>query len=205
MSIPAWKLNLITVAQVLCYIIMVVPLRLLARAKRDIDPEIIRLRRGSLVVANHQWFLDPFMVLAHVPFMAFLLMLPIRFPVKHELMKRRWQWLRLVGIYDIGNTPREKMIGLYRTRELLRQQVTVFLFPEGRVNRSGQVGELQRGIEFLMTENTPVMFVRMQGFHHRDIKLLREPHVIEFIVAKSAQKITIHDIARILKIPSPEF
>lgn len=206
MNIEARKLQIITLVQMLCYLVLVLPLRLLALARRDIDPQIHHLRRGSLVVANHQWFLDPFVVLAHLPFAALLALLPIRFPVKHKFMKNKhWQWLRLVGCYDIGATPREKMVGLYRTRQLLRQRVTIFLFPEGNVNRSGQVGELQQGIEFLVIENTPVMFVRLQGFHRRGLKYIFEPRSVVFSVSRSASNIKRYDIQKILQIPSPEY
>lgn len=206
MSIAATKLQIISLVQIMCYVVMTLPLRLLVLARREIDPQIRHLRRGSLVVANHQWSLDPFVVLGHLPFATFLSLLPIRFPVAHKFMKNQyWQWLRLFGCYDIGATPREKMVGLYRARQLLRHHVTVFLFPEGNVNRSGQVGELQRGIEFLVTENTPVMFVRLQGFHHRGRKFLFEPRSVVFSVSRSASTIKRYDIQKILQVPSPEY
>lgn len=206
MSIRATKLHIISLAQIACYLVMAVPLRLLVLAGRRIDPQIRYLRRGSLVVANHQWFLDPFVVLAHLPLAAFLALLPIRFPVKHKFMKNgHWQWLRLVGCYDIGNTPREKMVGLYRARQLLRHGVTVFLFPEGNVNQSGQTGELKRGIEFLVTENTPIMFVRLQGFHRHDLKFLFESRSVVFSVSLSASNLKRYDIQKILQVPTPEY
>jgi 1-acyl-sn-glycerol-3-phosphate acyltransferase len=203
MTSPASKLHIITIAQILCYILMVIPLRLLARARRDIDRDISRLRPGSLVVANHQWFLDPFVVLAHLPLLTFLTLLPIRFPVKHDFMsKKRWQWLRLVGAYDLGNTPRDKMIGLCRARQYVRSSTTVFLFPEGQVSRTGHIGELQRGIEYLITEDTPLMFVRLHGFHRRDLGMLWEPRSIVFMVPQPSRKVTRHDIQKILDLPS---
>lgn len=206
MKDSSWKFFVITIAQVCCYFVMIVPLRLLALARRDIDHNIARLQAGSLVVANHQSPLDPFIVLAHMPFLAFLELLPIRFPVTHGYMsKKRWQALRLVGAYDIGVTPREKMMGLYRARQYLRHEVTIFLFPEGKVNRTGQVGELQRGLQFLMAENTPLMFVRLQGFHYRGLKFLFKPRVIVFSVPRISQKVNPHDIEEFLRLPTPEF
>ena len=165
MSIQATKLQLISLAQIACYIMMAIPLRLLVLAGRQIDPQIRHLRRGSLVVANHQWFLDPFVVLAHLPLAAFLALLPIRFPVKHKFMKnRRWQWLRLLGCYDIGATPREKMVGLYRARQLLRQGVTIFLFPEGNVNQSGQTGEFSGELNFSLPKTLRSCSFAYKGF-----------------------------------------
>lgn len=207
-TIPdARKLQIITLAQIGCYLVMIIPLRLLTLTRRDIDPGIARLRRGTLVVANHQWFLDPFVVLAHLPFLSFLALLPIRFPVKHKFMRNRWgQCLRLVGAYDLGKTPREKMVGLYRARQLLHQRVTIFLFPEGNVNRTGQLGELQRGIQFLMDEKTPLMFVRLKGFHQRDAwDFLREKRSMVFSVPRVPGKVKLADIQKILQVPSPEY
>lgn len=201
-----WKLHIISILQIFFYVFTAIPLRLFARARRDIDPRIRQLRPGSLIVANHQWFLDPFMVLAHLPFFSFLALLPIRFPVKHKFMRhKRWQWLRLVGAYDIGRTSRQKMMGLYRARQLLRRNVTIVLFPEGEVNRTGQLGELQRGIKFLMAENTTVMFVRLRGFHRRDLGLLWEPRSFVFTVVGTKQEIRPQDIRQILGAPSPEY
>lgn len=177
------KNGIIYVCQIITYVIGAPILPRLARAQLWTSADLATVSRGFLIIANHQSFLDPFIVLGHIPFRIFLKMLPIRFPVHHKFMVQwKWAWLRLVGSYDIGGTPREKMIGLYRTRALLHSGTTIFLFPEGKIQRDNQIGELQKGIHFLLAGTTKIMTVRLRGFHRRDMGMLWEKRSIIFKV-----------------------
>jgi len=104
---------IIAVVQIIAYGILFLPLRLLLRITRVLPENLDELSRGSLLIANHRSKMDPFVVLAHLPFFTFLRILPIRFPVHHDFMKRRIfrYTLPFLGSYDIGGTPWTKMLG----------------------------------------------------------------------------------------------
>lgn len=104
---------IIAVVQIIAYGILFLPLRLLLRITRVLPENLDELSRGSLLIANHRSKMDPFVVLAHLPFFTFLRILPIRFPVHHDFMKRRIfrYTLPFLGSYDIGGTPWKKMLG----------------------------------------------------------------------------------------------
>lgn len=158
-------------AQIVSYIIITPQVRVLFGARRVFPDEWHSLKRGILFVSNHQSKIDPFVVLSYLPFRLFLQILPIHFPVNHRDYQRYYlkPLLKLVGGYDIGGTKKEKLMGLMYTRHLLKKHKTVFLFPEGEINRE-TMGEFQPGIEFLAKDSRGIVFVRMRGFgHYRDV------------------------------------
>lgn len=168
-------------AQILSYLVITPQVRVLFGAKRVFPEDWHSLKRGILFVSNHQSKIDPFVVLSYLPFKLFLQLLPIHFPVNHRDYQRYYfkPLLKLVGGYDIGGTKKEKLLGLMRTRHLLKNQKTVFLFPEGEINRE-TMGEFQPGIEFLARDSQGVVFVRMRGFgHYRDV-LARGKSLLKF-------------------------
>ena len=157
---------IIIVFQACAYIFMAPILRLFYRAQRIHPRNIGTLARGSLLVANHQSLIDPFIVTANFPARVFFRLLPVYFPVDH-----RWismpvlrTLLSCFGCYDVGDTHRKKMLALFYTHQLLTQRKTVFLFPEGRISKE-DMREFKRGIEYFIQVAINVIFVRMEGFH----------------------------------------
>ncbi|MDO8520583.1 MAG: lysophospholipid acyltransferase family protein [bacterium] len=163
---PRW---LITCALVLTYILTVLPLRLLYRARRSFLAEIRSLERGSLIIANHQSMVDPFVITMNLPFLAYLKLVPIYFPVTSEYMRKPIVGflMRLLGCYDVGISKQEKMQAFFHTRKLIQQGQTVFLFPEGKISHNN-IKEFERGIEFFFKEAKRVMFVKISGFNRVD-------------------------------------
>jgi len=169
-SVPDW---VIVVMEIAAYVITTIPLRIYARARRRLPKTLNKLRGGSLLISNHQSMADPFVILAHLPFLAFLHMLPIRFPTDDErfhhsyLNSRFFPLMTLLGCYSIGKTNQEKMLALFYTRQLLEKGYSVCLFPEGQIAQEKDVQALQKGVEFLKNAARSVIFVRMHGFYEK--------------------------------------
>lgn len=156
----------IYLVQFFSYFILYIPLRVFFRSRHVLPENIAVLDRGSLLIANHQSIVDPFVVMGNLPFRVFLKLLPVRFPTDHDYMKIPviGQVLKFFGCYDVGATARLRMCALLKTCDLLRSGETVFLFPEGSIAQS-EIQEFSQGIEFFIRETHSVIFVRMDGFN----------------------------------------
>jgi 1-acyl-sn-glycerol-3-phosphate acyltransferase len=181
LSSQALKNFIITVVQIIAYGILFLPFRILLRITRVLPKNLNELSRGSLLIANHRSKMDPFVVLAHLPFFTFLRILPIRFPVHHDFMKRRIfrYTLPFLGSYDIGGTPWTKMLGLLRTKKYLDQGTTVFLFPEGKINRD-TIGEFEKGIHFFIDSGRKIIVVRIEGLERGHRAFLKQNNRLVF-------------------------
>lgn len=171
----------VTFSQIMLYVTTVLFIRLMIRANRRLPENKEDVSRGILLAANHRSRMDPFVVVMHLPVSMFLQILPIRFPVHHEFMQRkRFRYiLFFLGCYNIGNTPREKMLGMLRTKEYLDQKRTVFLFPEGKINREN-IGDFQQGIEFFVGGGQRVVLIRIDGLERSLGALFRRGNKIFF-------------------------
>lgn len=175
------KNSIISISQILFYLFSFIFIRGVVRAKRTLPKNIHTLKSGSLLVANHQSKMDPFIVLAHLPFSTFIQIVPVRFPVHHNFMKlRRYYYpLSLLGAYDIGGTPWAKMIGLLRTKKYLDDGTTVFIFPEGKINQAA-VGEFKQGIEMFIKDGRQIIIVRINGLERSLSALFKSGNSIRF-------------------------
>lgn len=181
-NLPAW---IVVVFQVCAYIFVALSLRLLYRAQRFLPKNIGTLSRGSLLIANHQSLLDPFIVTANLPACVFFRLVPIYFPVHHFWISKRVfrNILPCLGCYDVGDTRKEKMLALFYTHQLLTQKKTVFLFPEGEISKE-EIKEFKRGIEYFIQVAVNVVFVRMEGFHSASMRTKRKLFYSEVEVLK---------------------
>ena len=151
--------------QLLSYFILPLLFRVMYRPKAFYKDDLASLGRGSLLVANHQSLLDPFIILAQIPFRVFLRLLPIGFPTAHEWMDQpfRGQLVKFLGCYSIGSTKQERVRVMFHTCKLLRDGRTMMIFPEGE-RSEGAVGNFQKGIELFARYARQVVFIRMDGF-----------------------------------------
>ena len=163
---PRW---IVVCVLIVTYIITALPLRLCYRAKRVFPANVGSLQRGSLIIANHQSMVDPFVITMNLPFLTFLKLVPIYFPAAPEYMRVPMLGfiMRLLGCYSIGVSKQEKMFAFFHTRKLIQEGQTVFLFPEGRISRDN-IQKFQRGIEFFFKEAPASMFIKISGFNKID-------------------------------------
>ena len=127
-----------------------------------------KIEPGTLIVANHQSKFDPFLISYHVGYRNWLPLIPIRYPVTHEYMSGGILriFISLLGGYNIGETPVQRLKGLARTRELLKSKYSVVIFPEGKINYTADdIDTFKRGVEMLFSYNYPVVFVRLEGLN----------------------------------------
>lgn len=141
----------------------------LLRLKVD-RPSDFKITHGTLIIANHQSRVDPFLISTHIGFKNLHHTLPIRYPVTPEYMHRPILGfcIRLLGGYNIGNDPLERLKKLIFTRSLLKHGYSVVLFPEGKIVRDRDiVADFQKGANMLFNENYPVVFVRLTGINSK--------------------------------------
>jgi 1-acyl-sn-glycerol-3-phosphate acyltransferase len=106
-----------------------------------------------------------------MPFLAFLSILPIRFPTHDSFFysffynPRFFPVLSLLGCIPVGTTSAERMKVIFYIRKLLQQKKTVFLFPEGEIIKEKNVKQLKQGIDFFIKDASMVMFVRFHGLN----------------------------------------
>ncbi len=182
----------ITVLQLIVYLLSFLFIRAAVRAKFILPNNINTLIRGSLIVSNHRSKMDPFVVLAYLPLITFVQIIPIRFPVDYDYMKyRRFSYtLPFIGGYNIGGSPWAKMVGLLRTKKYLEQNTTVFLFPEGKINQD-MIGEFQRGINFFLEGGRKVIIIRIDGLGRIGGGLFKKGNSLRFskVFDTSSEKI----------------
>jgi 1-acyl-sn-glycerol-3-phosphate acyltransferase len=119
----------------------------LLRLKVD-RPSDFKITHGTLIIANHQSRVDPFLISTHIGFKNLHHTLPIRYPVTPEYMHRPILGfcIRLLGGYNIGNDPLERLKKLIFTRSLLKHGYSVVLFPEGKITRDkDMVNDFKKG------------------------------------------------------------
>ena len=133
-------------------------------------PKNFTIKHGTLIIANHQSKIDPFLISYHVGIHRLHNVLPIRYPVTPEYMSKPLTgfFIRLLGGYSVGKNSMERLQKLLYTRQLLKSGYTVVLFPEGKIVRDqDMVAEFQRGVNVLFSENYPTIFVRLTGLNEK--------------------------------------
>lgn len=161
--------RLLCVTQTLAYLLAAFPLRTVFRAKRQFHSSLSQTKRGLLIVSNHQSEADPFLILACLPFQSFIKLLPIYFPTTEAVFtskKYNPRWFPLIwllGCFSLGKDTAERMRSMLYIRQLLNQERTVVIFPEGKINRDINLDDFKRGADFFLTHSTGALFVRLSG------------------------------------------
>lgn len=173
--------------QIIGYLLLVLPLRLYYRARRQLPQNLDDLRKGTLIVSNHQSKADAFFVLVCIPFRKYVQILPIRTPLLDKYYYSPWYnpkifpILTLFGSFPVGETPDDRMQAMFYIRSLLKQGTTVLIFPEGKIMKGKDVGKLQQGIDFFTKVASQIVFVRIQGLngiYHESYKRDRACRVV---------------------------
>lgn len=125
----------------------------------------LKIPQGTLIVANHQTWVDPWFIGYFIGFKNSIRVLPLRFPVTSELYRRPilGSLIWIFGGFDIGLTPLERAKGLLYIRQLLEEKYIVIIFPEGKRNPDEDKMEFKKGIHILAQGNNPLLFVKLEN------------------------------------------
>lgn len=140
-------------------------------------PDNLVVQPGTLILSNHQTYLDPWIVTHHLGLKNIFQIIPVRYPVSASVFRKPFMGLiiSLFGGFDIGLTPIEKAKKLLYIRSLIYQGYTVLLFPEGkRVRTENDRAEFQRGMNILIAEKFPLVLVKLSGMNTSSIFKFRK-------------------------------
>lgn len=129
--------------------------------------DIFFLNSPTILIANHKHPVDLFMFFSFVPWQTFVKLLPIRVYAadnfsNHNKFSRFLKFSKvLYVIYFLFNiikvpshgTAEEKLQLVLKS---LKKGESVFLFPEGRMMKSDNIGEIKQGIYVLAKENPQI-------------------------------------------------
>ncbi|OHB66293.1 MAG: hypothetical protein A2V70_12470 [Planctomycetes bacterium RBG_13_63_9] len=114
---------------------------------------------GALVVANHASFIDGVLLILFFP-------REIRMVARADADQRWWfRWLaKDLGTIFIEPGKRSVVESIRNVREALSRGDAVCVFPEGRITRSGELGEFRRGfLAMLKGTDVPVVPIFLAG------------------------------------------
>lgn len=130
---------------------------------------IIR-ERSQILVANHESWFDSFLLISVLP-------IPITFvskkemfrvPIYNHIMRR----LRFVRVDRVN--PRDDLRNIDSITALLQSQLSLMVFPEGTMSRTGKLGSFKRGAVLLAAKaDVPVIPIAVIGT--RNIKTPDSP------------------------------
>lgn len=127
-------------------------LRRVFRLHGKVSPELFQLQKGRyIIVANHIWKRDPYIIFAVLPYRIFTKLLPVRFFTANKYMSFWWQKIVLIpfGCFKAYSTEKE-LSGVKGAIRLSDIGQTLFIFPQGeRVNTMKKIS-LKTGIAYLI-------------------------------------------------------
>lgn len=170
---PTYSDLFLKISLIILYIFASVPLRLIYRPNIISNHDAFsQIKQGTLIVSNHQSRVDPFIILMSMPLRTWLRILPVRFPTSHEVFTNKnynpsfFPVLKFWGCFSIGSTSEEKMRAVFYIRDLLKKRKTLMLFPEGRINKDTNIGDIMGGITLSAPHASSILFVRLRGFNN---------------------------------------
>lgn len=124
---------------IVTHFVLAIPLRFIFRIENNSSNIKIREKRKYIIVANHQSKLDPFLILAALPFRIFVKLLPFSF-VTSEKYLERWYYKYFLKMWGcISNVEKNNKKPLALLEERLNANETIFLFPGGGLEKEGKL------------------------------------------------------------------
>jgi len=126
---------------------------------RHVGAENLPRTGGALLVSNHTSYADPPLIGAITArFVRFLMWQP------YYDNKYFHPFFRMLEAIPLSTTnPREALRALRAAKEEIAKGHIVCIFPEGAVTRTGNLISFQRGVERLMSPDTPIIPVSIDG------------------------------------------
>ena len=133
------------------YIIASRIFRLYFNVESKLHKEVLNLKPDRyLIVANHRSAVDPYLILATLPFNSFKSLLPIRFFTANIYLKRWWQRFFLMSFGSFrAYSVESKVSGVKGGLYLSDMGQSLLIFPEGKRNRYNSKVEPKIGAAYL--------------------------------------------------------
>lgn len=142
---------IVTTVLTLTYISISRFLRWYYHADIKIPRELSNIKNDRyIIVANHHKAIDPYLILATLPFRIYRTLLPIRFFTANVFLKHWWQrcFLLAFGSFRAYSTE-GKISGVKGGLQLSDRGESLFIFPEGKRVRTNSKVELKIGVAYL--------------------------------------------------------
>lgn len=129
------KTLFIEICQILIHLTTSIPQRFLFKIKVN---KKLNLKKGKYIIAaNHPSKLDPFMLLAAIPFRTYLRLVPIRFITAEKYMDTWYKKIYMLPPGCVTTEPKNRKC-LDVLKECLNNRETIFVFPRGQLERRGK-------------------------------------------------------------------
>jgi|SRR3989344_5067687 len=142
---------IVTIVLTLTYISISRFLRWYYNATIKIPTELLNIKNDRyIIVANHHKAIDPYLILATLPFNIYRTLLPIRFFTANIFLKHWWQrcFLLAFGSFRAYSTE-GKISGVKGGLQLSDRGESLFIFPEGKRVRTNSKVDLKIGVAYL--------------------------------------------------------
>lgn len=130
------------------YILIAIPLRIIFQIKRKGELEIKKAGK-YIIAANHPSKLDPFLILAALPFKTYLKLIPTRFVTAQKYLNNWYDKFYLIPLGCISNKKKKNKKPLEILEERLRSGETIFIFPGGELQKGSLISEPKVGVVYL--------------------------------------------------------
>ena len=140
-----WLIKSVLIAT---YIIIAIPLRIIFKLKRTGDLDIKEPGK-YIIAANHPSKLDPFLILASLPFRTYLKLIPTRFVTTQNYLTKWYHKFFLIPLGCISNKKKKDKKPLEILEQRLRSGETIFIFPRGELEKKGIKSEPKVGVVYL--------------------------------------------------------
>lgn len=133
------------------YIVISRLLRWYYNAEIKIPGELRNIDSGRfIIVANHHKAVDPYLILATLPFSTYRKLLPIRFFTANIFLKHWWQRCLMMpfGCFRAYSTD-GKLSGVKGALQLSDKGQSLFIFPEGKRVKASSKVEIKVGVGYL--------------------------------------------------------
>jgi 1-acyl-sn-glycerol-3-phosphate acyltransferase len=161
---------LIKVVLIATYLLIAMPLRIIFQIKRKGKLEIKRTGK-YIIAANHPSKLDPFLILAALPFRTYLKLIPTRFVTAQKYLNNWYDKFYLIPLGCISNkTKNKKTLEILEKR--LRSGETIFIFPRGELQKGGLISEPKVGVVYLERNVKESQIIPVNIYISRSLNLI---------------------------------
>lgn len=161
---------IISIAQLLAYFAFYLPVRLLYQPQRLVAPSLRALPHGRYIIAaNHQCWMDPFLVLSLMPLRTFFKLLPIRFITADQYMNTWWKYypMTILGCFPVTPERNARKAAIEYACDLIRDGQTLFIFPEGKRLEKGEHTNAKRGVSVIAQRaQAHILPIQIDGMTH---------------------------------------